>query len=47
MRKQIGKNIYTEVMLAALKKVEKFAFKATGDEFLMWVQEAIAKAEAK
>jgi len=36
-----------EDMLAALKKVEKYAFKASGDELLMWVQEVIVRAEAK
>lgn len=34
-------------MLDTLKKIERFAFKASGDEFLMWAQEAISRAEGK
>ena len=34
-------------LLEAMKKVEKYAFKASGDEFLMWAQEAIGDVEKK
>jgi len=30
---------------AALEKIERFAFKANGDEFLMWAQEALAEGK--